>query len=144
MYCPNDQCPDLVQYGLRGEYREGVVKCPKCQAELAPGSPPQPKEREPGLELPPLPELAAGVEAGDLAVVETFHTEHEARLALSVLRTHGLFASVALDSCGGTDPGLGFGTRARLLVPQSQLAQAAELLRGAVRSPRGLKRKPGS
>ncbi len=107
MYCPNDQCPDHVEYGLRGEYRDGVVRCPKCQAELAPGSPPQQEVGpEPVPELPPLPKLSPGVQGGDLMVVETFHTEHEARLALSLLRVHGIVASVALDSCGAQIPGL--------------------------------------
>jgi hypothetical protein len=122
-----------------------VVRCPKCQSELAPGSPPQTDQApEPVPELPPLPRLSPGVEGGDLAVVETFHTEHEARLALSLLLVHGIVASVAQDSCGATDPGLGFGTRVRLLVPESQLAEAAELLRGAGSSSRVLRRKVGS
>ncbi len=83
------------------------------------------------------------VEPGEPAVVETFHTEHEARLAASALQAYGVLATVALDSCGGTDPGLGFATRARVLVPESQLAEAAELLRAAAARPRRLTRTDG-
>lgn len=39
MYCPNEDCPDVLKYGIHGEYRESLTLCPKCGAHLLPGSP---------------------------------------------------------------------------------------------------------
>ena len=30
MYCPNAECPDLVEGGVRGEYVDGIIECPRC------------------------------------------------------------------------------------------------------------------
>lgn len=30
MFCPNDECPDFVNTGLRSEYRDDVMVCPYC------------------------------------------------------------------------------------------------------------------
>lgn len=30
MYCPNPECPDLVEGGVRGEYVDGITQCPRC------------------------------------------------------------------------------------------------------------------
>ncbi len=34
MYCPNPECPDLVEGGVRGEYVEGISVCPRCGTGL--------------------------------------------------------------------------------------------------------------
>jgi hypothetical protein len=34
MYCPNPECPDLVQSGVRGEYVDEVTVCPACGSYL--------------------------------------------------------------------------------------------------------------
>ncbi|MEN8165770.1 MAG: hypothetical protein ABFS37_16695 [Acidobacteriota bacterium] len=40
MYCPNPDCPDLIEGGVRGEYVEGITQCPRCGAALVAGSAP--------------------------------------------------------------------------------------------------------
>ncbi len=39
MYCPNPDCPDLIEGGVRGEYVEGITQCPRCGAALVDGPP---------------------------------------------------------------------------------------------------------
>ena len=39
MYCPNPECPDLIEGGVRGEYVEGITQCPRCGAALVDGPP---------------------------------------------------------------------------------------------------------
>ena len=34
MFCPNPECPDLIEGGVRGEYVEGISVCPRCGAGL--------------------------------------------------------------------------------------------------------------
>lgn len=37
MFCPNPECPDLIESGVRGEYVEGISQCPTCQTLLVTG-----------------------------------------------------------------------------------------------------------
>jgi hypothetical protein len=116
VYCPNDDCPDFVAYGVRGEYREGLVSCPRCKALLLPGSPPT--THEPGLE-----------EGEGLVPVASFELEHQANLAISFLASKGIVAIIAADDCGRIDPVLGIVTGGlRLMVPESQAQEAVLLL----------------
>jgi len=39
MFCPNDACPDLLNTGLRSEYRDDVTQCPYCGATLVTDAP---------------------------------------------------------------------------------------------------------
>ena len=139
MYCPNDECPDFVAYGVRGEYREGIATCPRCGAHLLPGSPAavskssaKAGERD-SAELQP--EGAASRREPRLEDRERFvpvakyDFEHEANVAVSFLASAGIDAIVTGDDCGRTDPILGFVTGGlRLMVPESQAQKAAELL----------------
>lgn len=34
MFCPNPDCPDAADTGVRTEYREGILACPVCGAGL--------------------------------------------------------------------------------------------------------------
>jgi hypothetical protein len=34
MFCPNDECPDFLNTGLRAEYREDIPVCPFCGTTL--------------------------------------------------------------------------------------------------------------
>jgi uncharacterized protein YbaR (Trm112 family) len=34
MFCPNDECPDYLNTGLRSEYFNDVIVCPYCEAPL--------------------------------------------------------------------------------------------------------------
>lgn len=65
----------------------------------------------------------------DLVAVATFHTEHDADLAVSLLRSCGLDAVRSSDDCGGTDPALGFATRSRVHVLRAVEEEALEILR---------------
>ena len=40
MYCPNDECPDLLNTGLRSEYRADISRCPYCETPLVTEAPP--------------------------------------------------------------------------------------------------------
>jgi len=56
MFCPNDQCPDFVNTGLRSEYRLDVTVCPYCGSHLVetrPDNPPRENE-----EIPTKPRVA--------------------------------------------------------------------------------------
>ena len=127
MYCPNDQCPDFIESGHRGEYREGLATCPKCQSNLAPGSAPQPRT--------PVPANNAG-----FVVVEVYNTEHEASLALSMLTAHGVMGKVTMDASAW----VGISTHAYLLVPEDQAARATRILAAPRPRAKGLRRKHGS
>ena len=41
MFCPNDECPDLLDSGLRAEYRDEITVCPYCETPLV-GHRPEP------------------------------------------------------------------------------------------------------
>jgi hypothetical protein len=124
MYCTNPECPDFLQSGIHGEYREGLTVCPKCDAPLVPERPHPPASEVPeglvGLALPPLP--------GPLVALASFNFRQDADLVVSMLLANGVNAVVACDDCGALDPGLGFGTRARVLVAASQVEVASALL----------------
>jgi hypothetical protein len=34
MFCPNDECPDFINNGLRSEYRDDIMVCPFCGTNL--------------------------------------------------------------------------------------------------------------
>jgi hypothetical protein len=40
MYCPNDECPDYLNTGLRSEYFNDVIVCPYCETPLVAEMPP--------------------------------------------------------------------------------------------------------
>ena len=40
MYCPNDECPDFLNTGLRSEYRLDITRCPYCETPLVSEAPP--------------------------------------------------------------------------------------------------------
>lgn len=71
----------------------------------------------------------------DLVAVATFHAEHEADLAVSLLSSCGLAATRFSDDCGGTDPALGFSTRSRVCVPRDSAEEALEILRSLESTP---------
>jgi hypothetical protein len=117
MYCPNLQCPDFLQRGIHGEYREGFTVCPECDSLLMTESP------EPAWGEDPI--------LGTLIPVAAYSYRHEADLAASMLLANGIQAVVAGDDCGSVDPALGFATRTRVIVEASQAATASALLEEA-------------
>ena len=42
MFCPNDECPDFVNTGLRSEYRDDVMACPYCGSTMVAERPEEP------------------------------------------------------------------------------------------------------
>lgn len=125
MYCPNDECPDFVRYGLRGEYLEPATTCPKCGTTLLPGSPPGTSEPP---NAPSAPEPTVDEATGPFVTVASFLTEHEADLAISYLASNGIRALRRSDDCGGAHPGIGFSNRSWVLVPEEDADEAAALL----------------
>ena len=116
MYCPNDDCPDFVSLAERGEYREGLVTCPRCGARLAPGGPPASPETE-----------LEGTEP--LKPVASFQFPHQAEVAVSFLESNGIAAIITGDDCGRADPILGIVTGGvRVMVRESQALEALSLL----------------
>ena len=122
MYCPNPDCPDVQETGEPGEYRDDVRVCPKCGAELISGAPGDDRDG-----------AGTGAEGdaestGALVAVAAFNYRQDAELAASFLQANGVEAAVFGDDCGGTDPRIGFSSRARVMVPEGQAALAATLL----------------
>ena len=131
MFCPNLECPDLKESGIAGEYVEGTTVCPKCGARLE-NKPPALKaaaEDAPGF---PEPLEHSG---GPLMTVASFNYRHEADLVLSMLLARGIDAVTFSDDCGGVDPRVGFGTRTRVVVSESQAAAALALIETTEREP---------
>ena len=129
MYCPNPDCPDVQESGEPGEYRDDVRVCPKCGAELVPGTPAE--------ALDAAGAGSAGDEDADgpLVAVAAFNYRQDAELAASFLQANGVEAGVFGDDCGGTDPRVGFSSRARVMVPEGQARLAATLLDQASGAP---------
>lgn len=78
MFCPNPDCPDLVEGGVQGEYVDGIGECPRCGAQLVPDS-------LPGDE-------ASDFIDGDVEVESVFVTadRSEAAVVRSLLRSSGV------------------------------------------------------
>ena len=73
----------------------------------------------------------------DLA--KAFYYRHEADLAASYLKAHGVEAVVVADDCGAVDPALGFGRQVQVLVPSEMVDKARALLATSSRQRRQLK-----
>jgi len=65
----------------------------------------------------------------DYVVVASYNFRYEADLVKTYLSANGIDIVESSDDCGGADPGLGFGTRTRVLVPASQAKRAVALLK---------------
>lgn len=53
MFCPNDECPDFRNTGLRSEYREDITTCPYCRTHLVAQPPADAPTMEDGHPLKP-------------------------------------------------------------------------------------------
>jgi hypothetical protein len=53
MFCPNDECPDFLNTGLRSEYRVDITTCPYCETHLVTEPPTVGPPREDGLPAKP-------------------------------------------------------------------------------------------
>jgi hypothetical protein len=124
VFCPNRDCPDFQESGAPGEYREGIVVCPKCGAQLVSEPPALVEAEEPGSET----SEERDRDLGPLVVVASFNYHQDADLAVSMLLANGLRAAAFADDGGGTDPRIGFGSRTGGMVPESQADLALSLL----------------
>jgi len=128
MYCTDPQCPDFLQFGIHGEYREGITVCSKCGAMLVPELPMSQRVEDPAesaaVQLSSLP--------GPLVTLASFNYRQDAELAASMLLANGIQALLTGDDCGRVDPGLGFGTRTRIMVDAGQVEAASALLEQAM------------
>lgn len=130
MFCPNPECLDFQETGAPGEYREGIVSCPRCGSRLVP-EPPAPS----GGERPAAEEQED--DPGPLVAVASFNYHQDADLVASMLLANGVEAAVFGDDCGGTDPRIGFGSRTRVMVPEGQAQLALSLLEREARDVNG-------
>jgi hypothetical protein len=124
VFCPNRDCPDFQGSGVPGEYREDIMVCPKCGASLVREPPVLREAEEPG---------AGGAEErdaalGPLVAIASFNYRQDADLAASMLLANDVQAIVFADDCGGIDPRIGFASRSRVMVPESQAKLALALL----------------
>jgi hypothetical protein len=124
MFCPNRECPDFVESGEPGEYRDDIEICPKCGARLV-HEPPTPLN---GDEQQPEGVEDGDVASGPLVAAAWFEYRQDADVTVSMLTANGVWAVVFADDGGGTLPHVGFGTAARVMVPERQAALALELL----------------
>jgi hypothetical protein len=124
VFCPNRECPDVEESGAPGEYREGIVLCPKCGTRLVPERPVLAGDEEPGAEGAEEQDAAVG----PLVAVASFNYHQDADLVASMLLANGVQAVIFADDCGGTDPRIGFGSRTRVMVPEGQARLALALL----------------
>ena len=53
MFCPNDECPDYLNSGLRAEYRDDIETCPYCETPLVGYRPEDPAQQPDGSARPP-------------------------------------------------------------------------------------------
>ncbi len=129
MYCPNPECLDFSEDGVRGEYVDTVSVCPKCGTRLVPGPPPEaPAARSEGAGV-----RIGGREDDPPVEVASFGSRQDAELAAGYLVARGLEAVVLADDAGGEFAGVGSAAGARVLVPTSRVAEALALLEEADR-----------
>lgn len=124
MFCPNRDCVDFKESGAPGEYREGILVCPRCGARLVPDPPVLIEAEEP---------CGDSAEDGDVApgsfvVVAAFDFEQKADLVASMLLANGVQAVVFKTRYGGPNPRIGFGSAIRVMVPEGQAQLALALL----------------
>ena len=87
--CPNPDCPDVIMFGVVGEYGPSMTVCPKCGELLVdvPGAAPGPSQQD-DLDLPaPEPEAS-----GPYSYVVSFRDWGPAQLARSYLASCGVHA----------------------------------------------------
>ena len=129
MFCPNPKCPDFEDSGTPSEYVDSIIKCPICGARLVEQMPDikslrgQADSNKDNADVQSSNELTE-----ELVVVASFNFRQDADLAKTFLSAKGIEVFESPDDCGGMDPGLGFGTRTRLLVHKNNAEEAIALL----------------
>jgi hypothetical protein len=131
MYCPNDECPDLIATGLRSEYRDDVKLCPFCGSALVAARPDEPSRG--GDDGAPMP---GTVGPEDMVEVASTADLTEVAVVKSVLDAAGIPYLVVGDEPFSAFPGIVaagsmFGPRLRgavFTVPRERADEARALL----------------
>lgn len=98
MYCPNDECPDVITTGRRSEYREDVKVCPFCGTPLEAGAPDDaPRGEDDG---------AGAIGADDMVEVLATADLTEVAVVRSVLDAAGIPYRVAGEESFSPFPGI--------------------------------------
>jgi len=74
-HCANDSCPELLEHGIRGEFRDEISICPGCSLPLTDG---------PAPDLRPPPEWMELVEVASFTHVASAHVERAALEAAEI------------------------------------------------------------
>jgi len=133
VYCPNRECPDFAEDGVPGEYVETVTVCPKCGAALVAEFPAWEGEDEPAAGAPedegcvtcPTEPLPRGL----LVALAAFDYPDETEPLVAALGEAGIPVFQFLDDGRDFQDRGGVPTCTRLLVPDTQAAQALAILR---------------
>jgi hypothetical protein len=129
VFCPNPKCPDFEDSGTPTEYVDGIVECPMCGARLVDRMPDTESLRDQTSPKKDNTDVESSDElTEELVVVASFNFRQDADLARTFLIAKGIEVFESPDDCGGMDPGLGFGTRTRLLVHKNNADKAIALL----------------
>jgi len=131
MFCPNDECPDFVNTGLRSEYRDDVMVCPYCGASMVAHRPENPfPEVEGIIEKPPVGNdeaMEPVIEATDLSEVAIIKSILEGAAIPFVTQGENQFSAFRGAFVGGSI----FNPRARgvvFTVPARMAEEARALL----------------
>lgn len=110
-FCANDECPNYVATGTRGEFVDGIFKCSDCGSVLVAQAPPVVEEK------------------AQWVLLDRFTTSSEAHMAQNLLESEGIPATLADDHLNEINPllapAIGW---VRLFVPAELEQQARELL----------------
>jgi hypothetical protein len=137
MFCPNDECPDFVNSGLRSEYRDDVMTCPFCGSAMVAARPESPfPEVEGIIEKPPVADDEAMepiIEATDLTEVAIIKSILEGAQVPFITQGENPFSAFRGAFAGGSI----FNPRARgvvFTVPERMADEARALLEELVES----------
>ena len=120
--CPNTECPDVELFGVRGEYRPGTKRCPKCGARLVPSDeavdPPGPSLDEEDQSPEELVAVCSPQSSAELAVVK------------SLLDAEGIYYYVHNEYFGSLQvgPSIPLLNARTVLVPRSEVERVRDLL----------------
>lgn len=100
MYCPNPNCPSVLEYGEAAEFRDGVTQCHECGHELEHGDAPAAPATE--ADRPePLPEVPHA-ESEDWPRIAVFDGPEAAHTAKGLLESEGIEVQILDEYFAGT------------------------------------------
>mgnify|MGYP001817246042 FL=1 len=107
MFCPNDECPDFVNTGLRSEYRDDVMVCPYCGSTMVAERPedPVPDEVDGIVGRPPVADdeaMEPVIEANDLTEVALIKSILEGAAIPFVTQGENQFSAFRGTFAGGS------------------------------------------